>query len=335
MFDILVNILGNSVVILSIGHFKQLHSPTNVLVLSLAVTDLLVGLTVVPFSMTRAIQGCWFYGDTFCQIHTSFDFLLTSSSIFHLVCIAVDRYEAVCNPLRYTNNITMSVAWLMVLACWVVAALYSYSLIYSKVNVAGMEDYVDSIYCLGSCNVIFNNLWLAINPLILFFLPCTVMVGLYLQIFLVVKKQLRKIQGLNQNAVCNPLRYTNNITMSVAWLMVLVSWVFAALYSYDLIYSKANVAGMEDYVDSIYCLGSCNVIFNNLWGGLSKRLSTPETLYEVFAWLSYFNSSMNPIIYALFYPWFRKCFKVIVTLKIFDRNSSSMNIFFSFTKHEI
>uniref|UniRef100_A0A0S7EJ42 TAAR1 n=1 Tax=Poeciliopsis prolifica TaxID=188132 RepID=A0A0S7EJ42_9TELE len=37
--------------------------------------------------------------------------------------------------------------------------------------------------------------------------------------------------------------------------------------------------------------------------------------------LFYANSCLNPVIYALFYPWFRKAVKVIVTLQILQPGS--------------
>ncbi|KAM8748282.1 trace amine-associated receptor 13c-like [Acanthopagrus schlegelii] len=194
----LVTILGNSLVIVSICHFKQLHSPTNVLISSLALADLLVGVMVMPFSATRAVHGCWFYGDAFCQLHLSFEVFLTTLSIFHLICIAVDRHQAICNPLHYSRKITMSVAVMMVCVSWSLAAVYAYGVIYSKANMAGLEDISES-FCLGGCFVYFNPLWGMLSSALCFFFPCTVMVCLYTQIFVVAKQHVRKIGDKNNS----------------------------------------------------------------------------------------------------------------------------------------
>ncbi len=103
----IVTILGNSVVIISIAHFKQLQTPTNILVMSLALADLLLGLVVMPFSMIRSVDGCWYYGDAFCLLHSTFDLFLTSVSILHLVCIAIDRHGCLLSAsVSYKNNHT-------------------------------------------------------------------------------------------------------------------------------------------------------------------------------------------------------------------------------------
>ncbi|XP_018555677.1 trace amine-associated receptor 13c-like [Lates calcarifer] len=296
----LVTILGNSVVIVSIAHFTQLQNPTNVLVLSLALADLLVGVVVMPFSAIRTVHGCWFYGDAFCLLHSSFDMFLTSVSIFHLICIAVDRHQAICNPLHYSRKITISVACFMVCVSWALAALYSYGLLYSKANIAGLEDYIASIYCLGSCNLLFNQLWGVLDSITAFFFPCTVMVCLYTQIFIVAKEHVRKIGDMNNSS--NDRGRGGLIKQSE----------HKAAKTLGIVLGAFIFCWMPFFITSI----------TDAYTGFI----TPAAIFEAFVWLGYFNSTLNPVIYAFFYPWFKKCFYLIVSLKIFNPNSSTIKV---------
>ncbi|XP_033181423.1 trace amine-associated receptor 13c-like [Mastacembelus armatus] len=296
----LITILGNSVVIVSISHFKQLQNPTNVLVVSLALADLLVGVIVMPFSTTRTINGCWFFGDAFCLLHSSFDMFLTSVSIFHLICIAVDRQQAICSPMHYSRNITMSVAWIMVCASWALAALYSYGLLYSKANMAGLEEYILSISCLGSCNLLFNRLWGVLDSVAAFFFPCTVMVCLYTKIFIVAEEHVRKIKDMSNSlndrgrgGLIKQSEHKAAKTLSIVLGAFIFCW-------------------MPFFINSII----------DAYTGFI----TPPAIFEAFVWLGYFNSTLNPIIYALCYPWFKKCFNLIVSLKIFHPHSSNIKV---------
>ncbi|XP_063078289.1 trace amine-associated receptor 13c-like [Engraulis encrasicolus] len=295
-------VLGNLVVMVSIVHFRCLHTPTNMLVMSLALADLLLGVTVMPFSITRSVDGCWYYGDAFCLLHSSFDMFLTSVSIFHLIFIAVDRHQAVCNPLLYPSRVTLPVAWLMIAVSWCVAAAYSFSLLYTRANVRGLDDFLRSIYCVGSCNLLFNALWGALDTLIAFFLPCSVMVGLYAKIFSVAKVQARKIEDVSRGHASVKLSSNNAKEHKAAKTLGIVVGAFICCW-------------MPFFVNSIV--------------DPYTNFSTPAILFEIFTWLGYFNSTLNPIIYGLFYPWFRKTLYLIVTLKIFSPHSSDTNLFVS------
>ncbi|XP_039673202.1 trace amine-associated receptor 1-like, partial [Perca fluviatilis] len=104
----LITVVLNLLIIISISHFRKLHTHTNILLLSLAVTDFVVGLMLMPVEVLRK-TSCWFLGDyvdgsgsTYTIVAT----IITSASIGTIVLISVDRYVAICDPLHYTTKVT-------------------------------------------------------------------------------------------------------------------------------------------------------------------------------------------------------------------------------------
>ncbi|KAM9495250.1 trace amine-associated receptor 13c-like [Clarias gariepinus] len=291
-----ITILGNSVVIISIAHFKQLHTPTNILVMSLALVDLLLGITVMPFSMIRSVEGCWYYSQEFCFLHSSFDLCLTGASIFHLISIAIDRYQAVCYPLQYPTKMTKPVAWFMVAVSWITAAMCSYTLLFTKPSEDnGLPN------CLGSCTLLMNALWAILSIVIGFILPCCVMICLYAQIFFISKKHARKMEGVKQGRddltkFSQKEKHENK-----------------AVKTLGIVVGAFNVCWMPFFLISLL-----DPFIN---------FATPSLLFDVFSWLGYINSTLNPIIYGFFYPWFRKTLSLIVTLKIFTPHSSDTKVY--------
>ncbi|XP_031155874.1 trace amine-associated receptor 1-like [Sander lucioperca] len=156
-----VTVCGNLLVIISIIYFKQLHTPTNYLILSLAVADLLVGVVVFPVSMEFTVTSCFYYKD-----------------IFY-------RYYAVCQPLTYRTKINVNVVVVMILLSWGVSLL---------VTIGFMIPDLKHEKCEVNC---FNDVLLAdiFGPIFSFYLPVIVMLCIYLKIFLVAQEQVRSIQN--------------------------------------------------------------------------------------------------------------------------------------------
>ncbi|XP_065256981.1 trace amine-associated receptor 4-like [Emys orbicularis] len=303
MGAIVLTMGGNMLVIISIAHFKQLHSPTNFLICSMATTDFLLSFMVMPYSMIRSIESCWYFGDLFCKLHTCCDIMLCTTSIFHLCFISVDRYYAVCDPLHYVTKITIPVIVLFLLISWSVPFLFAFSLVFSQLNTDGIEVYVVSIDCCGFCALIFNKLWGVLASLITFFFPGTVMVVIYVHIFTVARKHARQIAKIPSAIKCvsemkNKISTKKENKATKTLSIVMGVFVFCWLPFFILTIADPFI-----------------------------NFSTPEDLYNAFLWLGYFNSTCNPIIYGLFYSWFHKAFKMIVTGTIFRPESSTLTLF--------
>ncbi|XP_001380551.1 trace amine-associated receptor 4-like [Monodelphis domestica] len=300
---IVMTMLGNLVVIISISHFKQLHSPTNFLILSMATTDFLLSCVVMPFSMIRSIEACWYFGRLFCKMHSCFDIMLSTTSIFHLCFISVDRYYAVCQPLHYVTKITIPVIQVFLFISWSIPIFFAFGLVFSEFNIIGAEEFMATIDCEGLCTLIFNKFWGTLSSFISFFLPGTVMVGVYIHIFSVARKHAKQIDtlpnlkqahGKVKEKALSKKESKATKTLSIVMGVFVLCWLpFFVLTITD------------PYIN----------------------FTTPEDLYNAFLWLGYFNSTFNPIIYGMFYPWFRKAFKMIVTGMIFHPDSSTFSLF--------
>ncbi|GMT23831.1 hypothetical protein PFISCL1PPCAC_15128 [Pristionchus fissidentatus] len=97
----LIVVCGNIFVLYLLASQPSLRSSTNSLVLSLTLSDLLLGLLILPFSIMQEHHGVWLYGEIFCRLWLSLDVFLSTASIYNLLAISVDRYMAVRQPIRY------------------------------------------------------------------------------------------------------------------------------------------------------------------------------------------------------------------------------------------
>lgn len=88
---IAIMIVGNILVILAIVMERELQRAQYYLVLSLAVADLMVGVVVSPLSALYDINRQWHLGVPMCDFWILSDVLACTSSILHLVAIALDR----------------------------------------------------------------------------------------------------------------------------------------------------------------------------------------------------------------------------------------------------
>ncbi|XP_067390536.1 olfactory receptor 51G2-like [Emydura macquarii macquarii] len=102
----IISILGNSFILFIIKTDPTLHEPMYIFLSMLAVTDLGLSLSTMPTTMgiylfhSREIS----HDACFAQLFFIHSITLTQSSV--LLCMAFDRFVAICNPLRYASILT-------------------------------------------------------------------------------------------------------------------------------------------------------------------------------------------------------------------------------------
>jgi len=118
-------VVGNLLVCIAIFTEKSLKPTQNWFIASLAVSDLLLGLVVMPFSLARELMGFWVFGPLWCDIHEAIDVLLTTASINTLCLISLDRYWSITQAVSYLKKRTPKRGAFMIAFVWIFSAAVS------------------------------------------------------------------------------------------------------------------------------------------------------------------------------------------------------------------
>ncbi|XP_063861007.1 LOW QUALITY PROTEIN: alpha-1A adrenergic receptor-like [Scylla paramamosain] len=122
---VVLTIGGNVLVLLAVFMSRNLRSSTHYLIVNLAVADLLLGTTVLPFSATLEVSGKWYFGQVFCEVWATADVLCCTASIWSLCVISLDRYIGVTRPLAYSSIMTERRMCVLIAAVWALSIAIS------------------------------------------------------------------------------------------------------------------------------------------------------------------------------------------------------------------
>ena len=303
---IAVSLFGNVLVVLTFAFNKHMRSTTNLFILSLAVSDILLTITTTPFNLGSVLVTSWIFGSFACKLVPAMMTFCVACSSLTLCCIAFDRFYAIVYPLRMkffqatTRTVPLLVlVWVISLVAAVPQAVYyklvEFKSICGKVTEVCLSPVLDTD-TLGSLYQ-----WLPFC--LLFGLPLTIMMGLY---GIIIRKLWKKRQigaGVKVADSFRTMQKKRAIKMLVTVLVVfVVCWFplqcFLAISVESTSLSADDQLHLKMYLHC-FALSSC---------------------------------CYNPIVYAFMNENFRKTFKMFLrcrkrkiypvsTLKVADRPS--------------
>ncbi|KAL2099653.1 hypothetical protein ACEWY4_004047 [Coilia grayii] len=315
----LMCMVGNGMVCFIILRSKNMRTVTNLFILNLAISDLLVGIFCMPTTLVDNIITGWPFGSLVCKLSGMVQGISVSASVFTLVAIAVDRFRCIVYPFR--QKLTISTSTLIIVIIWVLAiAIMCPSGIMLQVT----REHRVSIL-LGDGNktrpfywcrenwpnqemrkiyttVLFANIYLA---------PLTLIVIMYARIGITLCKTSvpasrghsssggSNSRNENRQPVSRKKKRVVKMLLIVALLFIL-SWL--PLWALMMLSDYASLTEQQHRVINIY-------------------------VYPLAHWLAFFNSSINPIIYGFFNENFRRGFKAAFKFQLCSGDAGQRNTY--------
>ncbi|XP_028820526.1 5-hydroxytryptamine receptor 2A [Denticeps clupeoides] len=317
LLAIVVTVTGNALVIAAVMMERKLQNATNYFLMSLAVTDMLLGLLVMPVAMVTILYGySWPLPFALCPLWIYLDVLLSTASIMHLCAISLHRYFAIRSPLqsratartRATTNVT---------AVWGISAGIS-----MPVPVLGFRDH-SKVFRDGSC-LLTDPSFVLIGSLVAFFVPLCIMVVMY---FLTLRA-LRAEATLCLDQLVPRPKWGGGLGLSFLPSPPVPSFsppnrrfLRRSLSQSRPAIGCRSMHSLSNEQKASKVLGVVFFLFVAMWcpffvtnvlavacGTLACNSTLVGGLLNVFVWVGYLSSAVNPLVYTLFNHTYRRTF---------------------------
>ncbi|XP_036394432.1 dopamine receptor D2 like [Megalops cyprinoides] len=177
-------VFGNVLVCVAVSRERALQTTTNYLIVSLAVSDLLLATLVMPWGVYLEVVGGWRFSPIYCDILLTLDVMMCTASILNLCAISIDRYTAVAMPLLYnTRYSSRRRVALMIAVVWFLSFAISCPLLFGLNNTASREVWKCSIA---------DPAFVVYSSVASFYVPFIVTLLVYAQICVVLRRRGRR-----------------------------------------------------------------------------------------------------------------------------------------------
>lgn len=122
-----------------------MKTATNIYIFNLALADALATSTL-PFQSVNFLMGTWPFGDVLCKIVISIDYYNMFTSIFTLTTMSIDRYIAVCHPVKALDFRTPRNAKIVNVCNWILSSAIGLPVMFTALTTVTDNGKYDSTF---------------------------------------------------------------------------------------------------------------------------------------------------------------------------------------------
>uniref|UniRef100_A0A667Z8G5 Mu-type opioid receptor n=1 Tax=Myripristis murdjan TaxID=586833 RepID=A0A667Z8G5_9TELE len=272
-----VGLVGNVLVMYVIIRYTKMKTATNIYIFNLALADALVTSTL-PFQSVNYLMGTWPFGDVLCKLVMSIDYYNMFTSIFTLTTMSIDRYIAVCHPVKALDFRTPRNAKIVNVCNWILSSAFGLPVMFMA-STLWTTPGVDCTLTFPHPTWYWETLLKICVFIFAFIIPVLIITVCY-GLMILRLKSVRMLSGSKEKDR-NLRRITRMVLVVVA--IFIVCWTPIHIF----------------------------VIITAL-------VTIPSSLLHTVTWhfciaLGYTNSSLNPVLYAFLDENFKRCFREFCT----------------------
>ncbi|XP_078691625.1 somatostatin receptor type 2-like [Branchiostoma floridae x Branchiostoma belcheri] len=283
-FVCFVGICGNSLVIYVVLRYAKMKTVTNIYIMNLAMADTLF-MIGIPFLAASFALRNWPFGTVMCKIVLSLDAINMFSSVFNLTVMSVDRYLAVVHPVKSADFRRPRIAKVVNVCVWVASII----VISPVIVVARPTEEQDGSL---ACNLNWSDTEEGMTFWSTVFIAYTFVIGFVAPLIIIAvcyTLLLRKVKSASAKAGARGSRKRSRRKVTRMVVVMVVVFVICWLPFYTLQLVNLNV----QLPVTPFLIGS----------------------YHFIVTLSYANSCVNPILYALLSENFKKSYQKAICHK--------------------
>ncbi|XP_051523877.1 neuropeptide FF receptor 1-like [Myxocyprinus asiaticus] len=283
--------LGNILVCFIVLKNRQMRTVTNIFILNLAISDLLVGIFCLPITLVDNLITGWPFDVVICKMSGLVQGASVSASVFTLVAIAVERFRCIVYPFQ--QKLTQREAIIMIAFIWALATAImcpsAVTLTISQDVLHFMVDRDNITYPLYTCweawpDQSMRKMYTTVLFSLIYLAPVTLIVIMYTRIAVKLVKSPASIRDAHaeesRRVFRRKLRVVNMLL--IVALLFTISWL--PLWILIMLTDYGNLSESQLDLVAVY-------------------------IFPFAHWLAFFNSSVNPVVYGYFNENFRRGFQ--------------------------